>query len=209
MREYSLTMTEVKSPAAERLLSAAMHLFATKGYEETSVGDIQVAAGLTYGSGALYKHFPSKQAVLEAGINRFIDTASTERAELASLHSDDFGSSLEMIAAAVMQSFRRDHEALRIVWRDLDRFPELQDAVRGKRIRATYDDFAKWLAAQRDHGRIHIDDPQATASVMLASLAFFHVLEALMGDTPGGLSEQRFTKAWVSLGQTLASRERD
>lgn len=49
-----------------------MRLFAERGYQAVSVADIQVAAGMTAGSGALYKHFPTKQALLEAGIDRFI-----------------------------------------------------------------------------------------------------------------------------------------
>ena len=205
MREYSLTMAQVNSAAAERLLKAAMHLFATKGYEETTVGDIQIAAGLTYGSGALYKHFPSKQAVLEAGINRFIEAASTDRAELSATGEGDLAAALATIANGVLTSFRRDRDTLRIVWRDLERFPDLQDAVRRKRIRATYDDFGKWLGSLSNQGRIDVEDPEAAASVLLAALAFFHILDALMGDTPGGVTAQRFTKAWATLAHRALS----
>lgn len=198
-------MPTVNSAAAERLLDAAMHLFATKGYEETSVGDIQVAAGLTYGSGALYKHFPSKQAVLESGITRFIETASAERAELSAIGDGDLAGSLAAVANAVLTSFRRDRDTLRIVWRDLERFPDLQDAVRRKRIRATYDDFGKWLTDLQNQGRIDVEDPNASASVLLAALAFFHILDALMGDTPGGISAPRFIKAWATLAYRALS----
>lgn len=198
-------MPTVNSAAAERLLDAAMHLFATKGYEETSVGDIQVAAGLTYGSGALYKHFSSKQAVLESGITRFIETASAERAELSAIGDGDLAGSLAAVANAVLTSFRRDRDTLRIVWRDLERFPDLQDAVRRKRIRATYDDFGKWLTDLQNQGRIDVEDPNASASVLLAALAFFHILDALMGDTPGGVSAQRFIRAWATLAYRALS----
>jgi AcrR family transcriptional regulator len=50
----------------EVVLREARRLFAERGYEATSVADIQAAAGLAPGSGALYKHFPSKRALLDA-----------------------------------------------------------------------------------------------------------------------------------------------
>src|SRR3712207_7446858 len=61
-----------RSTAKERILREAMRLFAERGYERTSIADIQAAAGLAPGSGALYKHFPSKEAVLAAGLDEFM-----------------------------------------------------------------------------------------------------------------------------------------
>src|SRR5262245_23970473 len=65
-------MTAPRSPRAEEVLAHAMRLFAERGYSRTSVADIQKAAGMRPGSGALYKHFASKEALLEAGIDRFV-----------------------------------------------------------------------------------------------------------------------------------------
>ena len=50
-----------------------MRLFGEQGYQATSVAQIEAAAGLAPGSGALYRHFKSKQALLEAGIDRQLD----------------------------------------------------------------------------------------------------------------------------------------
>lgn len=58
----------------DALVTAAMVLFAERGYDGTSVADIQTAVGLTGGSGALYKHFASKEAVLEAGVDAYLRT---------------------------------------------------------------------------------------------------------------------------------------
>src|ERR1700691_1707860 len=57
----------------ERLVSEAMRLFSAKGLEATSVYQIEAAAGLAAGSGALYRHFKSKDALLDAGIDRQLD----------------------------------------------------------------------------------------------------------------------------------------
>ena len=61
------------APTRERLVTEAMRLFSSKGYEATSVSQIEAAAGLAAGSGALYHHFKSKEALLDAGIDRQLD----------------------------------------------------------------------------------------------------------------------------------------
>ena len=187
------------SPAAERLLAAAMRLFSEKGYERTSVGEIQETAGPTFGSGALYKHFPSKEAVLVEGVDRFVENARTERKVLGELDSEPIASALKAIADLAMTSFSRDKDALRIVWRDLDHFPELQEKVRTERIRSTFDDFSAWLEHQHDLGRLQDHDSRAVAAVALGSLAFFQILQFLMHDTPAGIDEDRFVSAWTQL----------
>jgi AcrR family transcriptional regulator len=57
----------------DRLVTEAMRLFSAKGFEATSVSQIEAAAGLSPGSGALYRHFKSKDALLDAGIDRQLD----------------------------------------------------------------------------------------------------------------------------------------
>ncbi|GAY16840.1 TetR/AcrR family transcriptional regulator [Mycobacterium sp. shizuoka-1] len=61
------------APTRERLLTEAMRLFSDKGFEATSVSQIEAAAGLAAGSGALYRHFKSKDELLAAGIDRQLD----------------------------------------------------------------------------------------------------------------------------------------
>jgi AcrR family transcriptional regulator len=187
------------SPAAERLLAAAMRLFSEQGYEGTSVGEIQEAAGLTFGSGALYKHFSSKEAVLAEGVERFVENAQTERTQLADLDAEPIASALTAIANSAMASFSRDQDALRIVWRDLENFPQLQEKVRTERIRSTFDDFSDWLEQQHEAGRLQSHDSRAVAAVALGSLAFFQILQFLMHDTPAGIDEDRFVTAWTQL----------
>ena len=53
---------------AERILDAAAELLARYGYAKTSVSDVARAAGIA--KGAIYREFPSKEAVLEAQIGR-------------------------------------------------------------------------------------------------------------------------------------------
>jgi AcrR family transcriptional regulator len=68
-----------EAPTRERLVTEAMRLFGEQGYQGTSVAQIEAAAGLTPGSGALYHHFKSKEELLGAGIDRQLDRRSAMR----------------------------------------------------------------------------------------------------------------------------------
>lgn len=82
------------TPTRERLVSEAMRLFSAKGFEATSVSQIEAAAGLSPGSGALYRHFKSKEALLNAGVDRQLDRRRAMRdiralfAGLGDLHAE-------------------------------------------------------------------------------------------------------------------------
>ena len=52
----------------ERILREAMRLFGELGYEPTTIAQIEGAAGLSPGSGGLYRHFRSKEQVLREGV---------------------------------------------------------------------------------------------------------------------------------------------
>jgi AcrR family transcriptional regulator len=59
------------TPTADRLVLAAMRLFAEKGYGSTSVADILREAGAN--SGSLYHAFPTKQDLLLEVLRRYRD----------------------------------------------------------------------------------------------------------------------------------------
>src|SRR3954447_20016091 len=57
-------MTEAVQDRRSQLLDLAAPLMASRGFHGMSVGDLGAAAGVT--APALYRHFPSKQALLGA-----------------------------------------------------------------------------------------------------------------------------------------------
>jgi AcrR family transcriptional regulator len=77
----------------DRLIAAAMELFASRGYQATTVGEIEAAAGFTARGGTLYKHFPSKQALLDAAVDQQVAEVRQGRAiadllPLGDLHAE-------------------------------------------------------------------------------------------------------------------------
>jgi AcrR family transcriptional regulator len=185
-----------RSPAAQRILREAMRLFAERGYERTSIADIQAAAGLAPGSGALYKHFPSKEAVLTAGLDDFM--AGAERArELIRSVPGPADQALGVLGHAAMRIMAEDRDMMRIMHRELDPFPELRDQVRDRRMQATYAAIADWLRERAGRGELRVEDPEATAAVLLGSIASFRLFQALLGEPPAGLDDERFVRTWL------------
>ncbi|MCW2584706.1 MAG: transcriptional regulator, TetR family [Frankiales bacterium] len=78
------------APRRELLLEAAADLFAARGFHAVGIDDIGAAAGIT-GPG-VYRHFPSKQALLESLCDRTMDRmlglveGTSELATLVDLH---------------------------------------------------------------------------------------------------------------------------
>lgn len=106
------------APTRDRLLTEAMRLFSDKGFEATSVSQIESAAGLAAGSGALYRHFKSKDALLTAGIDRQLDrraAMSDIRALFAGL--GDLHSELTVLGRYLLSVIDQETELLQIAAR--------------------------------------------------------------------------------------------
>ena len=194
-----------RSDTAERLLREALRLFAERGYERTSIADIQGAVGLRPSSGALYKHYPSKEALLRAGVERFADAGERARAWLGQLPERP-EEALERIGREVLAVLGAEADEVRLVWRELAQFPELQGRARGT-MQASYAALGAWLRERAARGELRAADPEATAAVLLGSLTMFRVFEILLGARPAAVDDERFLRAWLELVTGGLARE--
>lgn len=62
---------DIGEKTRERILTEAARLFYQKGFENTTIDDIQKSAGIARGS--IYYHFTSKQEILEAIVDRMAE----------------------------------------------------------------------------------------------------------------------------------------
>lgn len=108
----------VDVPTRERLITEGMRLFSEQGYQETSVAQIEAAAGLAPGSGALYHHFKSKEALLDAGIDRQLDRRNAMR-DIRALFAGlgDLRSELTMLGRFVLAVLDEETQLLQIASR--------------------------------------------------------------------------------------------
>ncbi|AEH89686.1 MULTISPECIES: TetR/AcrR family transcriptional regulator [Mesorhizobium] len=186
------------STGRQRILREAIRLFAERGYDRTSVPEIQEAAGLSRGSGALYKHFSSKEDLLATAIEQFVGTAREGRAELGGTTlSVDEGS--RRLVESMLEKLGANRDVLRILWRDLEHFPELKAAARGEIMQSTYLAVAEWLRERQRQGELRPHDSEAVAAVIVGSVAMFRVFEAIWGERAIDVSDERFASAWSDL----------
>ncbi len=181
-----------------RILDEAVHLFATRGYDATSIADIQTACGLNPGSGALYKHFPSKAAVLEAAVHDNLARLTARTAETADAQlPDDPREALRVLADVVWAFMAADRDLIRLMIREFTGFPELFERMWQGVLATVYRRGTEWITTLRDAGRAAVADPEATAAVLVASLTYYPILDVLIGHTPGDLAPDRFLAAWL------------
>jgi AcrR family transcriptional regulator len=192
--------------ARERITREATYLFSQKGYERTTIPDIQMASGLSPGAGGLYRHFPSKQALLEEIVLRRIDSFEQQAQRLALETDREPRAFLELLGKAVLDEFAVGRDDVRIALRDLDRFPHLQKEFRERRIQRSYLFLSAWLRAQVGKGSLREHDSKAMAVAVLASLVCFRILEALTGEPPVRIAESRLLAAWLDLVLTGLER---
>ena len=178
-------MTAETAPTRERILASARRLFAQRGYNGTSVGDIEAAAGLSPRSGALYKHFASKRRAARGGHGASTPTSVDEqRDRLELMPLGDTRAELTLMARWGLAELRREHELTRIVMKEGDRFPEIADRLpRGDRR-------ARPAAGARDRRRLRRARgrprrrPRGRGLVHVASLVGHTLQETLFGPAP-------------------------
>jgi AcrR family transcriptional regulator len=137
----------------ERLLAAAGQVFEEKGLE-ASVADVAGAAGV--GMGTLYRHFPSKEALVEALVSDVLET-TIALARDAAMQSD--GTGLERFLREA-SAFQAEH---------LGCLPKLW-ITDHHLVRAARELIAGLLADAQAHGRIRLDLRSTDISLALWSI---------------------------------------
>jgi AcrR family transcriptional regulator len=137
-----------QAPTRERLVTEAMRLFSDKGFEATSVSQIEAAAGLAAGSGALYRHFKSKDALLSAGIDRQLD----RRAAMADIRAlfaglGDLHSELTVLGRYLLTVIDHETELLQIAARTPAGLSERLDTAYAALFNTLTDELHGWITA--------------------------------------------------------------
>jgi len=190
--------------ARDRVLTAAMRLFAERGFAGTTITEIEQAAGLSPGAGGIYRHFPSKLAILEAGVASQIASG----ADFVSMISDPSALArlplperLLAVARAGLRRLEQEGDLNRLVMRDLSRFPDLLDQVGRDDIGRVFRAFASWLADQPDVAPDR--DWEAVAMVLMGAVTHFWIMREIFGDHPAGIDEDRYLTAAADLAAAL------
>jgi AcrR family transcriptional regulator len=151
----------------EAFVDAALRLTQTKGYEQTSIQDVLDAVDAS--RGAFYHYFDSKQALLEAMVDRIADGALVTVAPV--VDDPDLAAipKLERFFSGIAQ-FKTDRMALMVefikVWRSDD------NAIMREKVRRTLVDrvaaiLARIIEQGMGEGVFAIDSPGETAAILM------------------------------------------
>jgi AcrR family transcriptional regulator len=110
----------------QRLIEAALAAFAEHGTDDASLDEIARRAGV--GIGTLYRHFPTRQALLEAVYRDQVDALEVRAAEL--LQADSPGAALGEWLAALM-SFSKAKRSLTTAMLDSELLSTCRDVLHG------------------------------------------------------------------------------
>jgi AcrR family transcriptional regulator len=122
-------MTAPDASTRDRLLDAAIALFARQGYASTSIADIHRACGLSPGSGALYKHFPSKKALLQEAVRRQVEQMGAMRDDYDRTRPTDLPGALRGGADQIWANIENNTELLRVMFREPEALDDMIDDV--------------------------------------------------------------------------------
>lgn len=186
-------------PTRERILDHALRLFAERGYEATSIGEIESAAGLAPRSGGLYKHFPSKRALIDAALAERVGAigAIDERIELLPL--GDLAAELTLLARLALDELEGERDLSRLVMKEGDRFPELATAFHSGIVDRGHRIGTSWLTKRSAALGRELPDVEATAQVLTDALVGYALQHHIFGDRATRVDRERAIAAWTRL----------
>lgn len=197
----------------QRLLDAGMRLFAERGFEATSVGDIETAAGLQPRRGGLYKHFISKQALLEEALRSHLDRARTLASELLDLESAQLGSGdpeivrplVEGLGKWFLQEFDRMEALTRLLEHEGNRLNDYVSQVKSDVVDLSYRSAAALISTIAPT----TPDPEAQAVVLLGALVAVRRTSWTFGTPPLNIDDQRLLHTWATVALATIEPQRN
>jgi AcrR family transcriptional regulator len=138
----------VEASTKERLVIEAMRLFSEQGYQATSITQIEKAAGLVPGCGALYNHFKTKDALLIAGIDRQLDRRRAMH-DISALFAGqgDLRTELTLLGRYLTSVLDQESELLQITARSTATATSRLTDAYAALIDSLYSQLADWISS--------------------------------------------------------------
>lgn len=175
----------------ERILEAALDLFARQGFAGTSMRQIAQQVGMRASS--LYNHFPGKEAIFGGLIESFGPASSAERLASPAYRAlkDDPRALCRRYAADLLDQWcdPREQQFMELLSSERDRLAD-------ERAHFVETLFAREAGAMADYfrgfalaGTIRAPDPRECARLLMAGLTFLRMEHFLMRAQPSPRAE--------------------
>ncbi|NEP58637.1 MAG: TetR/AcrR family transcriptional regulator [Symploca sp. SIO2G7] len=151
----------------QRILQAAQHLFALRGYDGTTTRDLANAAGVA--EGTIFRHFPNKKAILiEVATQGWVEILTdllTELSEMASYKA------VAQVMRRRMVRIRENSDIMRVCFMEAQFHPELRDRIQTEIIIKMTDVAEAFFETAMERGVYRRSNPKIVAKVFLGMFA--------------------------------------
>ena len=179
----------------EAVAAAAISLFAKQGYRETSVGDIEEAAGLTRRAGGFYRHFASKEAVLIESLAGMATEMVAEVRLEEILKVGDVKAELLFIAERMLAHAAQYRELRVLLQREAHKLPRLRAAMHRANLTLAQQDIGPWTQhALKRAGR---NDEPAQFALIIFGAVLTYLISLDRGQPALGLRKDAMLTAWA------------
>ncbi|HWF29712.1 MAG TPA: helix-turn-helix domain-containing protein [Mycobacterium sp.] len=175
-----------------------MRLFSQQGYRATSINQIEKAAGLVPGCGALYNHFKSKEALLAAGIDRQLDRRRAMH-DISALFAGqgDLRTELSLLCRYLMGVLDRESEFLQVAARTpADQSTRLNNAYAAL-VDGLYSELADWIKGCAP--KIKDPDAKRVAVIGINSLLGKRATRIVFHSPEVDTSDEEFVSDWTAM----------
>ena len=149
----------------KKIVTAAVRLFARKGYHKTTITGLAQAIGLT--SGAIFHHFSSKEMLLEAVVD-WLARGMKVYSDFAEQLESGSSQAVEKILVIMCDHFKRNPEATICLAALATEFAGSNQPME-MRLKETYEVFVNAFARLlANHPKVR--DPRATAIAFVGSV---------------------------------------
>ncbi|HAG85491.1 MAG TPA: TetR/AcrR family transcriptional regulator [Cyanobacteria bacterium UBA12227] len=159
----SQSETETK----HRILQAAQHLFACRGYNGTTTRDLAAEAGVA--EGTIFRHFENKKAILvELATQGWVDILTDLLTELSEMGS------YKAVAQVMRRRMMRIHEnadMMKVCFMEAQFHPELRDRIQSEVIAKMTDVAEAFFETAMAQGIYRRMNPKIVAQVFLGMFA--------------------------------------
>jgi AcrR family transcriptional regulator len=180
----------------EKLRNAGFKLFVERGYEGTSIADIERAAGLAPRAGGFYRHFPSKAALAaEIGEASIIETRNDLGFD-TTFPLGDTRAELILIAKGYRRAFERQAPLMGLI-SEVRSLPEIRDLENRVDLDLAQA-FVAWLSGKpRAKGKSRADLIGLTLAIVGSWT--FYLQKRGSAACPAALTEERMLEQWADL----------
>lgn len=151
----------------DRILKAALRLFARQGYDGTTTKDLATAANVA--EGTLFRYFANKKAILiEVATSGWVDILTdllTELSEMASYKA------VAQVMRRRMLKMHENNDLLRVCFIEAHSHPELNDRIQTDVIAKMTDVAEAFFQTAMDRGIYRQMNPKIVAQVFLGMFA--------------------------------------